>query len=111
VSAFPAFDDPQEVMAVIYAIDKVREMHKLPPYRWSPVELVELGLWEMGGAPSLQNGEPVSCAEIRRYQKNDHRQRRLAPPLSGAEATHYHPERSAYLVNKLRVLGANASGP
>ena len=44
VATFPAFDDPQEVAAVFYAIDKVREQHKLPPYNWSPAELVELGV-------------------------------------------------------------------
>jgi hypothetical protein len=44
VATFPAFDDPDEIGAMIYAVDKVREQHKLPPYSWSPAELVELGV-------------------------------------------------------------------
>ncbi len=41
---------------MIYAIDKVRENHKLPPYRWSLVELVDLGVPEeiAASAPSQE---------------------------------------------------------
>lgn len=44
VATFPACDDLGEIGAMIYAIDKVREQLKLPPYSWSPAELVELGV-------------------------------------------------------------------
>lgn len=44
VAIFPACDDPGEVGGVIYAIDRERKKYKLPPYQWSPVELVELGV-------------------------------------------------------------------
>jgi hypothetical protein len=44
IATFPACDDPQEAGAMIYAIDKTREQCKLPPYSWSPAELVELGV-------------------------------------------------------------------
>ena len=44
VATFPACDDLEEVGVMIYAVDKVRERHGLPAHRWSPVELVELGV-------------------------------------------------------------------
>jgi hypothetical protein len=44
VATFPPCDDLGEVGAMIYAIDQVREKYKLPPYKWSPAELVELGV-------------------------------------------------------------------
>lgn len=44
VATLPACDDPGEVGGMIYAIDKLREQHKLPPYSWSTAELVEFGV-------------------------------------------------------------------
>ena len=44
VATFPACDDLEEVGAMIFAINKVREKQKLPPYQWSPVELLALGV-------------------------------------------------------------------
>ncbi len=44
VATLPACDDPGEAGAMIYAIDKTREQNTLPPYSWSPAELVELGV-------------------------------------------------------------------
>ncbi len=44
VGTFTACDNLGEVGAMIFAIDKVREQHRLPPYNWSPAELVTLGV-------------------------------------------------------------------
>jgi hypothetical protein len=44
IATFPACEDPGEVGAMIFAIDRVREPHRLPAYRWSPAELIELGV-------------------------------------------------------------------
>jgi hypothetical protein len=44
VATFPAFDEPQEVGAVISAIDQSRIKHGLPPHQWGFADLLALGV-------------------------------------------------------------------
>jgi hypothetical protein len=44
VATFPAFDDPDEVGAVIFAINQSRIKHGLPPHQWDFADLVALGV-------------------------------------------------------------------
>ena len=44
VATFPAFDDPDEVGAVIYAINQSRIKHGLPPHQWDFADLLALGV-------------------------------------------------------------------
>ena len=44
VATFPAFDDPDEAGAVIFAINQSRIKHGLPPHQWDFADLVALGV-------------------------------------------------------------------
>jgi hypothetical protein len=44
VATFPAFDEPQEAGAVIFAINQSRIKHGLPPHQWDFADLVALGV-------------------------------------------------------------------
>jgi hypothetical protein len=44
VATFPAFDEPDEVAALVGAIDHVRFNSRLPPHQWSIADLIGLGV-------------------------------------------------------------------
>jgi len=92
VATLPACDDLEEVAAMIFAIDKVREQHRLPAYRWSPAELVELGvpldIAESVGAMvnvCTQGPELVARTGKSRSQRKNHSEDKSFRPTPGTK--------------------------